>query len=517
MTTISRREFLQTAGAGIAGLQTCVSVNSSVAKTSRQRPNILFAIADDQSWPHTGAYGDRMVRTPAFDWVAEHGCLFTNAFCAAPQCSPNRASILTGRPIWQNREAGTHSSYFPNDLTVYPALLEQAGYVVGYTAKAWGPGNWEDAGWKHNPVGHPWNNHKLTPPAQGVNSIDYAGNFKEFYRSKPDGQPFCFWYGCSEPHRVYEKGYGLRSGKKLDAAVVPPFLPDVPEVRGDLLDYSMEIDWFDHHLNRMIEWLREVGELENTFIIVTSDNGMPFPRAKANLYEYGVHVPLAVCWTGEIAESRSIDDLVSFIDFAPTLLDAAGVDIPASMTGKSMMDLLSSGKSGIIDPNRNWITSGRERHSHARYDNLGYPSRMIRTHEFLYIRNLKPERWPAGDPPVEGIEGFQDVDASPSKSLLMQQRDKYQTYYDLAFAKRPLEELYRIQDDAACVNNLANDETLRSVKEDLWSRLRKTLTGQGDPRLVGNGDIFDSYPRFGAMRPQLGGFAERGVYNPKYQ
>ena len=267
---------------------------SALAKSAR--PNILFAIADDQSFPHASAYGSGFVKTPAFDRVAREGLLFTQAFCPAPGCSPSRASILTGRNIWQNREAGTHASNFPSDLKVFTrALEEEAEYRVGYTGKAWGPGNHTITGWSENPVGKAYNRHNMESP-KGISGRDYARNFEEFLQEQPSEKPFFFWFGAHEPHRAYEDGAGLRAGKSLESAEVPAFLPDHPTIRSDLLDYAVEIEWFDQHLERMLSLLEKKGLLEDTLIVVTADNGMPFPRAKANLYEFGIHAPMAMRW-----------------------------------------------------------------------------------------------------------------------------------------------------------------------------------------------------------------------------
>lgn len=511
MNGMKRRCFLKNSSKYALGLITAPAFQANAHAMNGKRPNILFAIADDQSWPHAGAYGCPFVKTPAFDRVAQSGVLFTNAFCAAPQCSPNRASILTGRHIWQNEEAGTHASYFPKKLTVYPDLLEEARYIVGYTGKPWSPGNWQGAGRPRNPAGPDFNKRKLTPPAEGFNTNDYAANFEDFLNGREKDKPFCFWYGATEPHRAYQKGIGLQSGKKLEDAVVPPFLPDTPEIRSDLLDYAYEIEWFDAHLMKMLDLLERAGELDNTLVVVTSDNGMPFPRAKATLYEYGVHMPLAISWPSRIKAGRSVDDLISFVDFAPTFLEAAGVDIPECMTGRSFLNLLASEKSGRIDPSRAYVFSGRERHSHARYDNWGYPSRSVRTDEFLYIRNLKPDRWLAGDPPK-----FYDVDDGPSKNFLMEYKEKYPSYFEAAYGKRPIEELFDIQTDPHCMTNLADDPQYAEVKKIQWDVLQRILSAQGDPRMKGS-EIFDSYPRFSPMRPELGGFAEEGKFNPKYK
>ncbi|MBD3288519.1 sulfatase-like hydrolase/transferase [candidate division KSB1 bacterium] len=490
------------------------------SKSSPKKPNILFAISDDQSWIHTGINGCKFVNTPAFDRVAREGVLFNNAFCAAPQCSPNRASILTGRHIWQNREAGTHASNFPIDLQVFPDLLENAGYFVGYTGKPWGPGNWEITGWERNPAGNEFNRFKVeSRPAEYISKRDYAANFIDFVDKKPKDQPFCFWFGCHEPHRPYERGSGLKAGKNLEDAAVPEFYPDVPEIRSDILDYAVEIDWFDEHLGKMLDELEKIGELDNTIIVVTSDNGMPFPRAKANNYEYGIHMPLAVRWGDRMEAGRVVDDLISFVDFAPTFLEAAGIKIPEEMTGRSFLDILVSDTQGIVDTTRTHILTGRERHTHARPDNLAYPIRAIRTHDYLYIWNVKPDRYPAGNPSGSGEpEGFHDIDPCPTKTYLLENRnDKtVKKYFELAVAKRPEEELYDIKNDPECIHNLAAAPEFKSIAKKLRAELEKELTEQGDPRMLGYGDIIESYPRYSHMR-DFKGFKKQGEYNPEYQ
>lgn len=480
------------------------------------QPNLLFAIADDWSWPHAGAYGDPAAKTPSFDRVAHNGVLFENTFCAAPQCSPNRASILTGRPIWMNEEAGTHGSLFPSKFKVYPDLLEAAGYTVGFTGKGWGPGNWEDGGWSRNPAGPEFNTRKLEPPAEGISNKDYTANFEDFLKTVPEGKPFCFWYGAHEPHRFYEAGVAAKMGVDPEKGVVPGFLPDHPVIRRDVADYHAEVSWFDRHLGIMLDRLEELGELENTLVVVTADNGMPFPRAKANLYEHGIHVPLAVMWPAKVKPGRRILDPVSFIDYAPTFLEAVGLPSEPAMLGRSFLDLLESEGEGRLDPTRRFALSGRERHTHARPDNLGYPARSIRTDEYLYIWNMKPNLWPAGDD--LGEEGFYDIDACPAKSLLLEHRNDPQLskYFEWAVGRRPEFELYDIRADPDCLVNLAAGEEYDSIRKALHATLEASLVAQGDPRVLGFGDVFDSYPRFAGMREAMGGFHERGAYNPAF-
>ena len=477
------------------------------------QPNILIAISDDQSYPHASAYGSKMVNTPAFDRVAEQGVLFNNAFVASPGCAPSRAALLTGLNTWQLEEAGTHASSFPAHFKVYPDLLEQAGYYIGYTQKGWAPGDWQVSERERNPAGNIYNIVELDPPFWGIVRNDYSANFQKFIENRPEGKPFYFWYGSSEPHRVYEEGSGLASGKKLEQAEVPGYLPDTEEIRSDLLDYAVEIEWFDMHLAKMIALLDDLGELENTIIVVTSDNGMPFPRAKANLYEDGIHVPLAISWGNKIKGGRVVDDLVSLIDLTPTFLEAAGIhgDVIDVLEGKSLVNILKSHKQGIVDQTRNAVFSARERHSSSRWNNLGYPQRSVRTHKFLYIRNFAPDRWPAGDPQELLADGtlapmhhaYYDIDACPTQDFLVSNHDhpEYGKYLQLAVGKRPAEEFFDIINDPACLRNLAGDPAYQAAlihhRELLGGYLMKT----NDPRVTGKGEVFESYPRLrGAIR-----------------
>lgn len=487
---------------------TLLLLATNIAQAAK-RPNILLAISDDQSFPYAGAYGIKGLNTPAFDRVAREGVLFKNAFCASPGCSPSRAALLTGRHTWQIEQAGTHASSFPKEYTVYPDILEGAGYHVGYTGKGWGPGNFKISGRERNPAGPAYQKRKMKSP-RGISNKDYAANFADFLKAKPQDAPFCFWFGGHESHRAYGKGLGLKSGKKLADAHVPGFLPDTPEIRSDILDYCFEVEWFDSHLGRMLKLLEARGELDNTIIVVTGDNGMPFPRAKANCYEYGIHVPLAVRWPKQVPGGRTVDDLVGFVDFAPTFLEAAGLKLSNTLSGSSLLNVLTSKKSGQVDASRTRAYSARERHSSSRYANHTYPIRAMRTPKYLYIRNFRPNRWPAGAPrkfagngklgPPHG--GYHDIDACPSLTYLVENREAkgIAKYFHLAVDKRPLEELYDIANDPANLNNLAADPKHAALTKRLREEFLAYLKSTGDPRVVDGGEIYEKYKRYSRIR-----------------
>ena len=453
------------------------------------RPNILFVLSDDQSWLHTGAMGDSLVNTPAFDRIANEGILFTHSFSASPSCTPSRSAIISGQDIWRLQQGGVLFGAVPPDLKMYPQIMAKAGYHVGYTGKGWAPGKWNNLGLENDPIGIPYKQHLEGVVAEGINRLDYAANFETFMADRNPDQPFCFWFGATEPHRIYQDGIGKMMGNNPASVKVPDCWPRDEIIQSDILDYLYEIEWYDTHLAGMLETLEETGELDNTLIIVTSDNGMPFPRAKVNLYDLGVRMPLAICWGDKIKGGRIVDDLVSHTDFAPTILEAAGLPIPPEMTGKSLMPILLSQQEGIVEPERNQVFSALERHTWCRPEGATYPIRSIRTREYLYIRNFEPDRWPTGGAEfVSSNRTFHgDVDACPTKSFLVDEanQQQYAEIYQLNFGKRPPEELYKIDSDPFQVENLAGQPEFASVKKDLWRRLKNYLLDTGDPRIQG--------------------------------
>ena len=467
---------------------------------SAERPNILFCIADDWSFGHAGAYGCGCVKTPAFDRVAREGLLFTRAYTPNAKCAPSRACLLTGRNSWQLKDACNHVCYFPPEFQSYPETLQANGYFVGVTGKGWGPGVANDAhGQARQITGRPFNRRKARPPARAMSNNDYAGNFADFLNAVPAEQPWCFWYGTSEPHRGYEYGVGAaKAGKKLtDIDHVPGFLPDNNTVRNDMLDYAFEVEHFDHHLSRILDTLQQRGQLENTLVVVTSDHGMPFPRCKGQAYDYSNHIPLAVMWVDGIKQpGRVMHDYVSFIDLAPTFIEVAGLTWGDTgmqpSPGRSWSDIFASPQAGQVSPQRNHVLIGKERHDIGRPHDVGYPIRGIVKDDTLYVRNFATNRWPAGNPET----GYLNCDGSPTKTVVLKTRteNRQKRFWQLCFGKRPKEELYDLKTDPDCLNNLAETEDHRGLKQRLQKQLFDELKKQQDPRMFGEGDYFDKVP-----------------------
>ncbi len=485
----------------IGALGLSVLFQSCKSEKQIEQPNILFCISDDQSWIHTSFMGAPQLKTPAFDRVAAEGVLFNNAYCSAPSCAPSRASILIGRHIYDLKEGGLLFGGIPKEMDLFTVLLEKNGYSVAYTGKGYGPGNMnDDQYWKEAEIlGTEYWEEDMEVPIE-IMELDYASSFKVFLEENNESdKPFFFWYGGLEPHRPYYEGIGAQHGINPDSVIVPAFLPDNSETRTDIADYLFEIEWFDKHLASMIALLEEKGELENTIIIVTSDNGMPFPRAKANLYEYGTHMPLAIMWGDKIKGGRVVEDFTVAADFAPTILDLAGVEIPEAVTGKSLRKILESSKEGLIDPERDKVVTAIERHTYCRPGGLPYPSRAIRKGNWTYIMNFEPERYPAGHPNFISMTGqvYGDVDAGLSRKFMLDNKDQpdLNKLIGLSFGKRPEEELYDISKDHYQMNNLAENPAYVDIKEELKKELFEYLTETRDPRM-NNESPWDNYPFF---------------------
>jgi N-sulfoglucosamine sulfohydrolase len=470
---------------------------SIFAQQDLPKPNVLFVISDDQSFPHASAYGTDWVKTPGFDQVADRGLLFMNCYTPNAKCAPSRSIIITGRHSWQLEEAGNHVCFFPDDYKSFiEVLTEETDYYTGFTGKGVEP----VVVYNRQLTGKPYNSIRLTPPGKAISNEDYFSNFKQFLDQKPRRAPFFFWFGAREPHRDYQYRIGIEVGNKTTDQIkdVPDFWPDNETVRTDMLDYAFEIEYYDDHLLRMIRLLEERGELDNTLIVVTSDNGMPFPRAKGAGYEYSNHLPLAIMWPKGIKNpGRVIDDYVSFIDFAPTFLELAGISNELKygmqvIQGKSLLPLFRSEKEGKVMKERDYVLLGHERHDVGRPDDVGYPVRSIIRDGYLYIHNFKPDRWPMCNPET----GYLNTDGSPTKTAILEMRRNGENnlFWELCFGKRGSEELYYIEDDPDCLNNLIADPKLSNQIRDMKTQLFTELARQRDPRVLGNGDIFDKYP-----------------------
>ena len=471
---------------------------------ANDRPNILLCISDDQSYAHTGANGDPLVQTPAFDRIAREGLRFTHAFCDAPTCGPSRSAILTGQHIWRLEEAGNIHSTLPAKFSTYTELLKKAGYATGHTGKGWGPGRLKPGGRSVNPAGETFNQKNRKPAFRQIRSTDYVANFEDFLNQKDTDQPFCFWLGTSEPHRGFQPGVGKLTGKDPAKVVVPKIFPDNDIVRNDILDYLVEVEYFDSVVGAAVKLLEARGELDNTLIVVTSDHGMPFPRAKASLYDAGTRVPLAIRWPVGVARpGRVVESFVNLSDLAPTFLEIAGIKPADSMTGKSLAAIFKNPSA----TGRDAAFFAMERHDGCREGGKGFPCRAIRTDDYLYIHNFEPNRWPSGSPDPNVCARaipFGEIDSSPTKTIMMQQSDSPEVtrLAQLAFGMRPAEELYDLTNDPHQLVNLATADQSHKAQKPLRKRLFDYLKKTEDPRVTGGSIDWDFYPYYGVVHTE---------------
>lgn len=438
------------------------------------RPNILFLMADDWSSPHARALGDPVVKTPTFDRVAREGVLFQNAFASSPSCTPSRLAVATGQWHWRLQDGANLGGSLSEGVPVYPELLQAAGYQIGFARKG------------AEPSGHKFTHRDPFGPR--------FKTFDEFIARRKAGEPFCFWYGAGEPHRPYRFGEGEQAGLSPAKVKLPDCLPDNETTRRDFADYLHRIERYDADCARILSLLEKSGELENTIVVMSGDNGMPFPRCKATLYDTGTHVPLAIRWGRTIKRGRTVTDFVSLTDLAPTFLEAAGLTPPEQMTGHSLLALLHSNRSGQVEASRTYVLTGMERHVFAQ------PARAIRTAEFLYIRNFDLKNWPR----IETSEPYPRIDydkgewlaaarafplniePSPTLEYLLDHRDAraITPFFTRATGPRPQEELYDLKTDPSQLHNVASERKYARKLADLRERLTAGLRASGDPRMA---------------------------------
>ena len=523
------------------------------ASAAGKKPNILFLFADDwgryasilRETEGPGTIND-VVRTPNFDRIAKEGVFFRNAHVSAPSCTPCRSALLTGQHFWRtNTGAILRGAVWDASLPSFPLLLQEAGYHIGYTHKVWGPGTPSNSPFTKNQA-YGKRGGKFNQFSQNVTRMvgegtaadeakkllidETVGNFQDFLADRGDGEPYCYWFGPTNVHRKWIKG----SGKALwgidpDAlkGKMPPFLPDVPEVREDLADYFGEIEAWDAGIGALLAEIEKRGEKDNTLVVISGDHGAPgFPHGKCNLYGFGTGVCLSITGPG-VTGGRVVDDLVSLTDLAPTFLEAAGLTAPEVMTGRSLWPVLKSEKSGLVDATRTRVFTGRERHVEiARSDYSPYPQRAIRTADQVLIINFRPDRHPLGDPyrldssetpSIEDLENetrvtLPDEDAGPTKAWLVGVRNtaEWKTHFDWVYGKRPKYELYDLRKDPHETTNLADDPAHAEVKAALEKELLAELTRTGDPRLIDDGKFFETPPMAGPLKDEAEFWKEKG-------
>ncbi len=486
-----------------------LAAGARLPAAAKPKPNIVVFLTDDESWLERSAYGWSKLPTPHFDRVAEQGVLFTRGYVSAPSCAPSRATLLTGRHFWELEEGAFIQAWLPTKFAVLPDLMEAGGYHAGYTGKGWGPGVPAPAGRKRNPAGDAYQTIRRKTREDAINDIDYAANFEDFLHRKPKEKPFWFWVGTTEPHGPYGRDNHRKLAKYgigADDVKTPEFLPDTPGVRRERANFAYEVCHADEDLGRILDVLEKHNELHNTLLIVTSDNGTALPRSKANLQDWGIHVPMAMMWPSRVPAGRRVDDFVNFTDLAPTMLEAAGLAAPRQMSGRSILPILTSKRSGRVDRSRSWTAAGLE--WHGEFDPVSLAARTIRDERYHYIVNYGTEPRMQLDPAkrLPDSEYEKTARTAPLHALLEKHPNHpaIKRYIPLLADARPREELYDCKEDPWELNNLAGSPRYAAIQQRLKRQLEDLQRRTRDPRITGDMRIFESTRQYVQERKRKG-------------
>lgn len=401
---------------------------------SQEKPNIVVFIADDLGWEELGAYGNPVVKTPNIDKLAQSGIKFNNYFLCASSSSPSRSCMFSGLYPHSAGAENLHDDLSPKTI-IFPELLKENGYYTMLIGKSHGtnkPGvrkkfdKMVQAQWEK-----PW-----TMGDMWVQAIE----------ERPKNQPFFMWCASIDPHRPYKQGE-FTDPHDPKEVIVPPYMPDIPEMREELADYYDEISRFDEHIGMVVEKLEKEGLLNNTFIIVMTDNGRPFPQSKTRVNVQGLKSPLIICYPSLIEGGTQTNSLASAIDLAPTILDIAGIEKPGVMQGYSMMSLLNNPDSEI----RKYAFGEHNWHIFMGYE------RVAITKDYVFIKN-----W-LSDLPNPSVVETMFMPAYQKMYEMWKSGKLAEQYTDCFIAPRSAEELFDIKKDIHCTNNLIDNQELQSV------------------------------------------------------
>lgn len=433
------------------------------AEEKKPRPNFIFFISDDISQEDHGCYGHPVIKTPEIDRLAAGGMRFDQAYLTISSCSPSRCSIITGRYPHNTGAPELHSK-LPDDQVRFPELLREAGYYTALSGKNHMFGK-EDRAFD-----------KITRGGEPGGSSDWV----QLVRDRPKDQPFFFWFAAYDAHRGW-KVSDHAPEYEPDDVVVPPYNVDGPVTREDLALYYHEVSRFDHFVGKVRAELERQGVLDHTFLVVSSDNGRPFPRAKSRLYDSGIKTPWVVHFPELIKQGAVTQSFVSTIDLSATCLELAGVGIPECVQGRSFVPVLKDPKASVRDvvfAEQNWHV----------YHNQ---SRLVRWGDFAYIRNYFPNQM--------NLCSESDITYPAGKELWEAQAEGrgHKNYWQTFVNPCPKEELYDLSRDPDQLTNLAEQaamaDALKQGREMLaeWTRQtgdtvpdNPTPNRHGPPRIV---------------------------------
>ncbi len=449
-----------------------LAVLAATGARAADKPNILFLLSDDHSYPFVGCYGTSNVRTPTLDRLAAEGMKFHRFFTGAPQCVPSRATLMTGRSAVAARMT-RFSAPLPRDEIAFPELLrDQAGYYTGVCGRTF---HLDGSARQGAAIARVYQQHALQTFAERVDYLrtgadtEVAGQAAEFLDQKPADKPFFLWANFSDPHHVWNAPAEFRPDPA--ALQLPAHWPDLPGMREQLADYCAEVNRLDRTIAGVLEVLGQRDLLDKTLIVFAGDNGAALPHGKGSLYDPGSNVPLIVRWPGVVQAGGESRTLLSGEDLGPTLLAAAGLEPHPRMSGHSFLPLLR----GESYTPRTYVFVERGSHGSAAPVNVDIKSssydlsRAVRSDRYKFIYNCTP--WVPYSP-VDSASGaaWTEIKAAAAEGRLAP--GVQATYFT---TPRPVYELYDLDNDPSELNNLSGRPELADVERGLREALAEKM------------------------------------------
>ena len=446
------------------------------AVVAADKPNVLFILSDDHSYPYLSCYGDGNVRTPVVDKLAAEGIKFRKFFTSAPQCVPSRAAYLSGRSPVAARIT-RFSSPLPRDVVTFPEVLKQeAGYYVGVVGRSYhldGSGKGDDELGKFlTEGGYKTFKDRLDVVQTGSDpqAVEQATAFLE---GRPKDKPFCLWVNFSDPHHPWTAPAGYRP----DPATLklPAHVPDLPGVREQYADYCAEVNRVDETTGKVLAVLDRLGLAKDTLVVFAGDNGQALPHGKGSLYDPGCNVPFVVRWPGVVAPGGDSSALLSGEDLGPTVLDACGLKPAKGMTGVSFLPILK----GAAPKTRDYVFTERGPHGSAPVQvgmaSSGYDlSRAVRSGRYKAIYNCTP--WlpyqPVDSAGGSAWKAMQNLNAEGAMA-----KGLSATYFS---SPRPVYEFYDLEKDPAELNNLSGRPEVAEAERALRLEMAKKMIADFD-------------------------------------
>lgn len=424
---------------------------------SADAPNVIVFIADDVSWNDFGCYGNSSARTPRIDELAAGGLRFDNAYLTASSCSPSRSSIITGRYPHNNGKAAELHKPISAHLPWFPEILRQTGYYTALSGKHHMSMVTDSEKGKGKPRPNVFDH--VDGGKSKQNSGGHA-NWLSVTKNRPKDQPFFFWFAAYDAHRGWdadrqwdESRYGPMHQPK--DVTVPPFLMDNQQTRKDLASYYNEVTRYDYYIGQVVDELKTQGVFQDTLIFVLADNGRPFPRAKTRLHDSGMKTALVSHWPSGIKRAAVSKNLVSVIDLAPTILEAAGCELPKTFQGTSLRPIFGDASAVVR-------THAFSEHNWHDYEAHG---RSVRHGDYLLVKNFRPELpWQGPADSVRSVSHQTLLEARAADRLTAAQADVF-------LAPRPVVELYHVPTDPHQLKNLAGSREHADVQSQLLSVL----------------------------------------------